>query len=66
MPDRLGRDRIQEAGRAGRDGENASCVVPKPNFDVLAERIERQFTDGKSPGGLSVGCESVQCVWRAT
>ena len=36
---------IQEAGRAGRDGEAASCVLyaEGQDFDTLAERIERQF-----------------------
>ena len=36
---------IQEAGRAGRDGEAASCVLyaEDRDFDTLAERIERQY-----------------------
>ena len=36
---------IQEAGRAGRDGEAASCILyaERRDFDVLSERIEHQF-----------------------
>ena len=55
-------------GRAGRDGEAASCILyaERRDFDVLSERIERRFSDEKDPKGLSMGRQSVKCnVWRA-